>query len=163
MARTSTRQDMAAVSALLSLVILVLFILAVVAIRHGDWHTGLKYIVWALIPLTLLLGLTVRVQCRVKTTRSKPCGNEAYGLLFGCTKTPRHWWGKFSARLGWQREAEYVGQRRGQQAVMYQPAPGKAQAKLSIEDSTLSKCASWATLASAVIAIVGILIQAHLL
>ena len=35
-ARTSTRQDMAAVSALLSLVILVLFILAVVA--HKAWR-----------------------------------------------------------------------------------------------------------------------------
>jgi hypothetical protein len=154
---------MAALSGFLSLAIVVLFILGVVAIRHDDWHTGLKYIVWALIPLTLLLGLAWRVQCRVKTTRSKPCGNEAYGLLFGCTKTPRHWWGKFSARLGWQREAEYVGQRRGQQEVMYQLAPGKTQAKLTVEDSMLAKCASWATLASAVIAVIGILIQVKVL
>ena len=46
-ARSSKKADRAAVSALLVVVIIVLVVLAVVAIRHGNWHTGAKYIAWA--------------------------------------------------------------------------------------------------------------------
>lgn len=67
MARSSKKADRAAVSALLFVVIIGLVLLAVAAIRHGNWHTGTKYIAWAFLPLMILLGFTPRVQCRVKT------------------------------------------------------------------------------------------------
>jgi hypothetical protein len=161
-ARSSKRRDRGAASALLFLVAVCLVILAVAKIRQNDWHDGTKYIVWALIPLVVLLGFTLPVRCKVKTTRSTPCGNDAFGLLFGCSKTASHRFGKFRARFGSPRE-EYVGQGRGTRAVMYQPAPGPKAMKLTVEDSLLAKCASWATLASAVIAVIGILFQAHVL
>jgi hypothetical protein len=154
---------MAAASAVFFLAIVVLLILAVVVIRHGDWLTGFKYIVWALIPLAIVLGFTWRVRCRVKTTRSTACGNEAYGLLFGCTRTAGHHWGKLRRRLGLQVDETYIGQSKDNRAVMYQLVPGKTQGKVTIEDNGLTKCASWATLASAVIAAIGILIQARVL
>lgn len=162
-ARSSRKADRAAVSALLVVVITGLLMLAVVAVRHGNWHTGTKYIAWALIPLVVLLGFTLRVRCRVKTTRGTACGNEAYGLLFGCTRAAGHHWGKFRRRLGLHTEPTYVGQPKDDRAVMYQPGPQPQTGKLTIEDSLLTKCGSWATLASAVLAVVGILLQAHLL
>jgi hypothetical protein len=162
-ARSSRKADRAAVSALLVVVIIVLVVFTVVAVRHGNWHTGTKYIAWALIPLVVLLGFTLRVQCRVKTTRGTACGNEAYGLLFGCTKAAGHHWGKFRRRLGLQADPTYVGQPKGDRTLMYQPGPQPQTVKLTIEDNLLTKCGSWATLASAVLAVVGILLQAHLL
>jgi putative effector of murein hydrolase len=89
-ARSSKKADRAGASALLFAVIVVLVILAVTAIRHSDWHTGTKYILWAFIPLAIILGFTLPVQCRVKTTRSTACGNQAYGLLFGCSMAASH-------------------------------------------------------------------------
>ena len=163
MARSSRRADRAAVSALLVMAIIGLVVLAAVAVRHGNWHTGAKYIAWALIPLVVLLGFTLRVRCRVKTTRGTACGNDAYGLLFGCTNAAGHHWGKLRRRLGLQADPTYIGQPQGDRAVMYQPGPQPQNAKLTIEDSLLTKCGSWATLVSAVLAVVGILLQAHLL
>ena len=160
MVRSSKRRDRAAASALLFLVAACLVIWAVVKMRQNDWHDGTKYIVWALFPLVVLLGFALPVRCKVKTTRSTPCGNDAFGLLFGCSKTAGHRFGKFLARLGSPNET-YVGQSRGNRIVMHQPAPGSRTMKLTVEDSILAKCASWATLASAVIAVIGILIQAH--
>lgn len=163
MARSSKKADRAAASALLFLVIIGLVIVAVVAIRHGDWHTGAKYIAWAFIPLVVLLGFTLRVRCRVKTTRNTACGNEAYGLLFGCNRAAGHYWGKFRRRLGLHADPTYIGEPKGNRVIMYQPGSRSQTVKLTIEDSLLTKCGSWATLASAVIAVVGILLQAHLL
>jgi hypothetical protein len=162
-ARSSKKADRAVASALLFLVIIGLTILAIVAIKHGNWHTGTKYIAWAFVPLVILLGFTLRVRCRVQTTRSTACGNEAYGLLFGCNRTAGHHWGKLRRRLGFQVDPTYIGQPKGNRTVMYQPGPQSQTVKLTIEDSRLTKCGSWATLASAVIAVVGILLQAHLL
>src|SRR5215467_7370556 len=120
-ARSSKKANRAAASACLILVIIGLALLAVVAIRRDNWHTATKYIAWAFIPLLVLLGFTLRVRCRVKTTRSTACGNEAYGLLFGCNRTAGHYWGKFRRRLGFQTDPAYVGQPKGSRAVMYQP------------------------------------------
>jgi hypothetical protein len=58
------------------------------------------------LPLALLLGFTLPVQCRVMTTRGTAYGNEAYGLLFGCNKAAGHWFNKFKARLYVQSNAE---------------------------------------------------------
>jgi len=162
-ARSSKKANRAAASAFLFLVIIGLVLLAVVAIRHDNWHTATKYIAWAFIPLLVLLGFTLRVRCRVKTTRSTACGNEAYGLLFGCSRAAGHRWGKLRRRLGFHVEPTYIGQSKDNNVVMYQPRPQPQTVKLTIEDSLLTKCGSWATLASAVIAVAGILLQAHLL
>ena len=67
-------------------------------------HPGFKLIAWGFLPLALLLGFTWPTTCRVKTTRRKPCGNAAYGFLFGCGKTPGHWRYKFLYRLQVNRE-----------------------------------------------------------
>jgi hypothetical protein len=162
MARSSKRADRAAVSVLLCGAIIGLVTFAVVTIRQGNLHLGTKYIAWAFIPLMLLLGFTLRVQCRVKTTRGTACGNEAYGLLFGCNRTAGHHWGKFRRRLGLQADPTFVGQSKGSRAMMYQPEPHTQTVKLTIEDNLLSKCGLWATLVSTVVGVIGLLLQAHL-
>jgi hypothetical protein len=156
-ARRSKKGDRAAASALLLLVIVALVILAVAAIRHRDWHTGTKYILWAFIPLAIILGFTLPVRCRVKTTRSTACGNQAYGLLLGCSGTAGHHWGKFRRRLGLQADATYVGQPRGNRAVMYQPAPRIQTMRLTIEDSLLTKCGFWVGVVSAMAGVIQVI------
>lgn len=163
MAKSSTRKNMRASSALFLLLIAVSVIVALVKVKQDDFLTGTQFAAWACLPLALLLGFTLPVRCRVRTTRGTACGNAAYGLLFGCSSTASHRWGKFRARLGIGKdisEQTPVGRR---SAVMYQPAQGPQTVRLTIEDSALTKCGSWATLASTVIAVIGILIQVRVL
>ena len=136
-------------------------ILAVSAIRHSDWHTGTKYILWAFIPLAIILGFTLPVQCRVKTTRSTACGNQAYGLLFGCSMAAGHWFNKFKARLHLQSNAETPirhAKPAADVAVMYNITAGQAPLKVAIDDTALSRFGVWAGIVSAVAAVAGVVI-----
>jgi hypothetical protein len=90
---------MKAISAVLFLVVAVLVAVGANEMRHWDILTGWKLIAWAFIPLTILLGFTLPMQCKVRIRDGQACGNWAYGLLFGCTKVARHWHEKFAARL----------------------------------------------------------------
>ena len=131
-------------------------IVAVVKVRQDEFLLGAQLAVWACLPLALLLGFTLPVRCRVRTTRGTACGNSAYGLLFGCSNAAGHYWGKFRARLGVGKDISEQAPVGRQTAVMYQPAAGPQTVKLTIEDSALTKCGSWATLISAVATVIGV-------
>lgn len=157
MARQSTIKSMRAVSALLFLAVAGLITVGVVKIRHDYLLTGTELIGWAFVPLALLLGFTLPVRCRVKRTNRKACGNWAYGFLFGCTKAAGHWSGKFLVRLGLKGdEAKPVESRKpaGSYALAYQPPPRSKSPKMTVEESRLSVCASWAGIVSAVVAVI---------
>ena len=124
MARSSKRRNRRVASAFLLLLVLGLGAVAVAKIRQDEIAVGAQWAVWAFLPLALLLGFTLPVRCRVRTTRGTACGNDAYGLLFGCSRAAGHWSGKLRARLGAGKdisEQAPVGKRN---AVMYQNAPG---------------------------------------
>jgi hypothetical protein len=128
----------------------------VVKVRQGEVLTGTQVAAWTFIPLALLLGFTLPVQCRVRTARGTACRNEAYGLIFGCNKTAGHAFGKFRARFGIGKDISEQAPIGKRTAVMYQYPPGQQAVKLTIEDSALTKCGSWATLFSTVVAVVGL-------
>ena len=88
----------------------------------------MQFGVWAFLPLALLLGFTLPVQCRVRTTRGTACGNEAYGFLFGCNKAAGHSFNKFKARLHLQSNAETPirhAKSGSDMAVMYNTTTGQ--------------------------------------
>jgi len=155
MARQSTLKTMKAISALLVLAVAGLIAAGVVNIRHDYLLTGTELIGWAFVPLAILLGFTFPARCKVKKTNRQACGNWAYGFLFGCTKAAGHWTGKLLVRLGLKGdEAKPVESRKpaGSYALAYQPPP---QSKpMTIEDSRLTVCASWAAMVSAVVAVI---------
>jgi hypothetical protein len=99
-ARSSKRSSRRAASVALFLLILSLGAVAVAKIKQDQVPIGIQWAAWAFLPLALLLGFTLPVRCRVRTTRGTACGNQAYGLLFGCSNAAGHWFGKFRARLG---------------------------------------------------------------
>jgi hypothetical protein len=157
MARQSTIKTMKTISALLILIIVALIAAGVAKLRHDDLLAGTQLIGWAFVPLAILLGFAGPVRCKVKKTNHKACGNWAYGFLFGCTKTAGHWTGKFGVRLGLKGdETRPVESRKpsGGYAVNCQPAPQPKPAKMTVEDSRLTVCASWAGILSAVVAVV---------
>jgi hypothetical protein len=157
MARQSTIKTMKTISALLMVIIIGLIAAGVAKLRHDYLLTGTQLIGWAFVPLAILLGFAWPVRCRVKKTNRKACGNWAYGFLFGCTKAAGHWTGKFLVRLGLKSdEAKPVESRKpsGSYAVNYQPAPQPKSPKMTVEDSRLTVCASWAGILSAVVAVV---------
>src|SRR6266571_5915638 len=97
--RTSRRRNRRAASAVFFLLAAVSMAVAVAKLRHHEIATGLQFGAWSFLPLALLLGFTLPVQCRVMTTRGTACGNEAYGLLFGCNKAAGHALNKIWVRL----------------------------------------------------------------
>jgi hypothetical protein len=152
---------MQAISALLFLATTGLVAASVIKIRHDDFLAGTHLIAWAFVPLTVLLGFTWRTTCKVKTTSSKPCGNDAYGFLFGCNRTAGHWLGKFRVRLGMQRDEVKQAKRRqatGNYAVMYQVAPEPQPMKVTVEDNGLGICGFWVSVVSAVTGIIQVVI-----
>jgi hypothetical protein len=156
---------MRTLSALLFLAVAGLVAAGVIKIRHDYLLTGTELIGWAFVPLALLLGFTWPVRCRVKTTSRKACGNWAYGFLFGCTKAAGHWTGKFLVRLGLKGdEAKPVESRKPAGSYAFnQPVPQSKPPKMTVEDSRLSVCASWAGVVSAVVAVIQAIIYfAHL-
>ena len=157
MARQSTLKTMKAISALLVLIVAGLITAGVGKLRHDYYLDGTQLIGWAFVPLAILLGFTWPTRCKVKKTNRKACGNWAYGFLFGCTKAAGHWTGKFLVRLGLKGdEAKPVERRKPAvgYALMHQPAPQSKPPKMTVEDTRLSVCASWAGIVSAVIAVV---------
>jgi hypothetical protein len=136
---------------------------AVAKIKQNEILVGVQFAAWAFLPLALLLGLTLPVQCRVKTTRGTACGNEAYGLLFGCNKAAGHSFNKFKARLHLQSKAETPirhAKPGPNLAVMYNITPGQAPLKVAIDDTVLSRCGVWAGVVSAVAGVAGVVITA---
>lgn len=157
MARQSTLKTMKTISALLVLIVAGLIIAGVAKLRRDYYLEGTQLIGWAFVPLALLLGFTWPTRCKVKTTSRKACGNWAYGFTLGCTKVAGHWTGKLLVRLGLKGdEAKPVESRKpaGSYALSYQPVPQSKPVKMTLEDSRLSACASWAGIASAVIAVI---------
>jgi hypothetical protein len=132
--------------------------MAAVKVRQDEILTAARSAAWAFLPLALLLGFTLPVRCRVRTTRGTACGNDAYGLLFGCSNAAGHWIGKFRARLGIGKdisEQPPVGKR---SEVAYQAAPSPQTMRVTIEDSSLTRCGVWATLVSTVATIAGVIV-----
>jgi hypothetical protein len=157
MARQSTLKTMKAISALLVLIVAGLITAGVAKLRHDYYLDGTELIGWAFVPLAIALGFTWPTRCRVKKTNRKACGNWAYGFLFGCTKAAGHWTGKLLVRLGLKGdEAKPVESRKpaGSYALSYQPPPQSKSPKMTVEDTRLSVCVSWAGIVSAVIAVV---------
>ena len=119
--------------------------------------SGAELIGWAIIPLALVLGFTWPVRCRVKTARRKPCGNWAYGFLFGCPYTAGHRMGKFVVRLGLKRQDEVkpVGRRRPAEnsVALNQPAPSSRPIRVTVEDGVLGKCGFWVGLISGIVSV----------
>ena len=157
MARQSKRQNRRALSAFLLLVVIVSIAAGVAKLRQHEVMPALQVIAWAFLPLALLLGFTWPTTCRVKTTRRKPCGNPAYGFLFGCGKTPGHWRYKFLYRLGLNREVIKPlepPRRNGNYAVMHQDTPQTPPIRVTVEDSGLSVCGFWVGVVSMVAAVI---------
>lgn len=158
MARQSTLKSMRAVSVLLMLSAAGLIAAGITKLRHDDVLSGAELIGWAIVPLALTLGFTWPVMCRAKTTKRKACGNWAYGFLFGCTKTPRHWTGKFFAQLGSKRgdEAVPAGRRRSSEnaVVFNQAAPQSQPIKVTVEEGVLAKCGFWIGLVSGIVGVI---------
>lgn len=165
MAQRSKRKTMKALSALLFVAVACLVTVAVLKIRPHDLLTGTQLIGWAFVPLAVLLGFTWPTTCKVKTTRRKPCGNEAYGFLFGCSKTAGHWLGKFLVRLGLKRNtAKEAAERRqptGSYAAMQHVAPESQPIRVTVEDNSLGLCGFWVGVVSALTGIIQIIISIH--
>lgn len=134
---------------------------AIINVRQNQVLIGVQLGAWAFLPLALILGFTLPVQCRVMTTRGTACGNEAYGLLFGCNKAAGHAFNKFRARLHLQSNASTPirhAKPYTNVAVMYQIAPGPQPLRVSIADTKLSRCGVWAGIVSAATGVAGIII-----
>jgi hypothetical protein len=158
---TSTLRTMRAVSAVLVLAVAGLVAVGVNEMRHWDILTGWELIAWAFVPLTILLGFTVPVRCKVKRTNRQACGNWAYGLLFGCRRAAGHWHEKFAARLRLpDKEVKPVERRQpaGGQAFNYQPTPQGQPVRVTVEDSTLGVCGFWISAVSMVATVIGVIV-----
>jgi hypothetical protein len=164
-ARSSKRRNRRTASALLFLFALGLIGLAISRVRQHEILAGIQFGAWSFLPIGLLLGFTLPVQCRVMTTRSTACGNEAYGLLFGCNKTAGHAFNKFRARLRLQSKAATPirhAKPTANSTVMYQVSEGPEPLKVSIADTALSRCGVWAGIVSAVGTVAGVILTVGL-
>lgn len=158
MARQSTIKTMRAVSALLGLAVVVLIAAGAVKLRHDDLLAGTQLIGWAVFPLALLLGFSLPVRCKVKTTRRKACGNYAYGLIFGCTKAAGHWTGKFLVRLRLRTDEVKVERRQATDyVVLQQAAPRSLPVRVTVEDNGLGVCGFWVGVVSASASVVQVI------
>lgn len=147
---------MRAISTLLALAVLGLVAAGAVKLKHDYFLAGTQLTGWALFPLALLLGFTLPVRCRVKTTRRKACGNYAYGFLFGCTMAAGHWRGKFLVRLHVRPdEAKPVGHRQptGSYTLMHQAPQQPQPVRVTVENDGLGICGFWVGVVSAVAAV----------
>jgi hypothetical protein len=163
-ARLSKKQSRRGTSAILFVLAASSMAVAVAKMRQHDVLTGFEFGGWAFLPLALLLGFALPVKCRVKTTRGTACGNTAYGLLFGCSNAAGHWLDKFRARLhlqsGTGNPVQPAQRTRptANYAAMYHIAPGPEPLKVTIEDTTLSRCGVWAGIVSAAVGVAGVII-----
>ena len=150
---------MKALSALLFLAVAGLVTAGVIKLRHDYPLAGIELIGWAFVPLTILLGFTYPARCKVKTGRRKPCKNDSYGFLFGCSRYG-HWKEKFLVRLGWRGEAKPVERRepKGSYALAYQPAPQSKPVRVTVEDNGLGVCGFWVGVVSAVASVIQVIV-----
>jgi len=151
---------MKALSAILFLAAAGLVTAGVFKIRHDDFLTGTRLIGWAFVPLAILLGFAWPARCKVKTTSGKACGNDAYGFLFGCTKTAGHWADKFLVRLRLRHEEVKPVARRqpaGSSKPMYQPAYQSKPMRVTVEDNGLGVCGFWVGVVSAVASVIQVI------
>lgn len=159
---TSTLKTMRAVSAVLFLAVAGLVAGGVNEMRHWNILTGWELIAWALVPLALLLSFTLPVRCKVERTNGLACGHWAYGLLFGCIRTPSHWWGKFRARLQLpQKEVKPVGRQPTESLPLnYRPSqrPSQQQLRVIVEDGRLGVCGFWVSVVSMVAAVIPVIV-----
>src|SRR6266849_2781926 len=106
MARKSRLKARRAVSGFLFLVFVGFTAAGIAQLRNDYFLAGTELIGWACIPLTIVLGVTLPVKCKVKRTNGKACKRWAYGFLIGCYDVPGHWKEKFMARLHLTHEEE---------------------------------------------------------
>jgi hypothetical protein len=155
---------MKALSAFLFIAVSCLVAAAALNIRRDDFLTGSQLIGWAFVTLSVLLGFTWPTTCKVKTTRRKPCRNEAYGFLFGCGRTAGHFSNKFLVRLGLKRDNAKEVERRqssGDSVSMQQAASESKPIKVTVEDNGLGLCGFWVGAVSAVTGIIQVVITIH--
>ena len=146
-------------TAWLAVIAACLIIGASVAVQHQRFLTAFGLTAWAFVPLTLLLAFTWPTRCRVTTTKAKPCKNESYGFLFGCTGHG-HKLAKFFACLGFQKDATQQVQRSkpaNAQALMYTPARESEPIKVTVEDGFRGVCAFWLSVIATIATIVQLL------
>jgi hypothetical protein len=161
MARQSKRKTRRAASAFLFVLAAGLLAVAVTKIRQHETLAGVQIGAWAFLPLALLLGFTYPVQCRVRTTRGTACGNEAYGLLFGCNKAAGHAFNKLRARLHLQSNADTPirhAKPAPDLAVMHNIPSGPEPLRVIIDDTLFSRCGVWAGIVSAVATVAGVIL-----
>jgi len=158
-AQQSRLKTMRTLSALLVLAVACLVTAGVAKLRHDDFLTGTELIGWASVSLTLLLGFTWPVRCKVKTTKRKACGNWAYGFLFGCAKVAGHRIEKFRVRLRFAHDdVKPVGRRQPKGSyALNQPVPRSEPMKVTVEDGVRGICAFWITAVSAVASVVQVI------
>jgi hypothetical protein len=158
---TSTLKTMRAVSTVLFLAVAGLVAVGIDQMRHWDILTGWELIAWSLVPVAILLAFTLPVECRVKRTNGLACGHWAYGLLFGCFRTPRHWREKFAARLQLpHKEVKPVERRQptGSYALNYQPPPQRQDIKVTVEDGRLGICGFWVSVVAMIAAVIPVIV-----
>ena len=154
---TSTLKTMRAVSTVLILTVAGLVAVGIDQMRHWDILTGIELLAWAVVPLAILLGFTLPVMCKVKRTNGLACRNWAYGLLFGCFRTPGHWREKFGARLQLpHKEVKPVERRQptGSYALNYQPTRQRQDIKVTVEDGRLGVCGFWVSVVAMIAAVI---------
>jgi hypothetical protein len=162
--RRSKRQRRQQLSVLLVIVLIIALAISVSAFDHQHWAEGFRAVGAAVFAATALLVFTIRTTCRVTTYRNRPCQNEAYGFLFGCSKAPGHWLAKFYARLGLQREAassvtapapESSARRYGS-ARPGEPVPQRVV--VTVNSGGLGVCGFWFGLVSTLAAVASVIL-----
>lgn len=154
---------MTTLSAFLFLTAVGLVTWAIDSIRHKNVHSGIVLILWALALLSLISLFTWPTQCRVLTSKGKPCRGTAYGFLFGC-RGYFHWWPKFFARIGLRREALTQIERSrptGNYVAMRQLGSEGEPIRVSVDDSRLSICGFWVGVVGALAGVVQIILAIH--
>jgi hypothetical protein len=156
-ARKSRLKARRSASGLLFLVFAGFAAAGIAQLRHDYFLTGTELIGWGCIPLTIVLAITLPVQCKVKTRNGKACKRWAYGFLFGCWDVPDHWKEKFKARLHLaNREARPVVRRQpaGSVALRQVAPPSSKPIPVTVEDGFRGICGFWIAVASLIAGII---------
>ena len=143
----------------LFLAFLAIVIWTVAALRRGDIHTASVRIAWALASLSAIGLATWPTECRVISYDGEPCTTTVYGFLFGCLDD-YHWWPKFFARIGMQKDAlrridRHKPER--QREAAYQCPPEGEPVRVKIDDDGLTLCGFWVSVVSAVAAVIQVI------
>lgn len=129
-------------------------------LRHDHLLTGAELICWGCVSLTVVLTITLPVQCKVKTRNGKACRRWAYGFLFGCWTVPGHWKEKFKFRLHLANaEARPLERRQPAESVALRHVapPSPKPIKVTVEDGFRGTCGFWLGVVSAVASIIQVI------